>query len=132
MKALIGPFLQNVIKANKVGNPIVKDGVASNFSTGNNFTFPQPLNFNGQTWEIVFKVKTSSSTTTIGQNIIGNYGNTYQNVPELGLHDTGKWGILIPKDGTSTYLISSTEGTYSVQPNTVYWLKFYYHFHVSL
>lgn len=114
----------NIPNANTVGSPTVNNGVASGFSDGNNFTFSEPLNFNNQEWEMVFKVTTGSNTQT-QSSITGNYGNAYQNSPEITVINN-KFRMGIPKDGSTTLLVDNILGSYTVLANTTYWIKLYW------
>lgn len=116
--------LTTIINAIKTGSPTINNGTASGFSDNNYFTLPKPMQASLSNWEIVFKIITGNSVTT-GQNITGNYGQTYQNAPEIGITSSSNFALYIPKDGTTNYVYpqSSGVGTYTVLANTAYWVK---------
>lgn len=106
--------------ADIVGNPTISDGVVSGFSASSYFCLPSPFRPSNNEWEIVVDVVTSNDVST-SQCIIGNYGQTYQNSPQINI-ESGLFKIWIPKDGSTTSLFNKS-GSYAVKPNTRYQLK---------
>ena len=98
----------------------IDKGVASGFSASNYLTLPEAFKPENNTWEMCFKFTTGSDVST-SQDVMGNYGNTYQNAPEINVYK-GLFTLIIPKDGSSTKLVEKV-GTYSVLANTSYFVK---------
>ena len=112
---------RNVLQVSEVGSLAkVNKGVAGAFSASNYLTLPEVFRPENNIWEICFKVTTGSDVST-SQSIMGNYGNSYQNAPEINLYN-GLFILHIPKDGSNTKLVEQS-GTYQVLANTTYFVK---------
>ena len=107
----------------KVGSPTISDsGIASNFSASNYFQLNNPFNPKSTLWSIFVKVTTGAVNTN--NYILGNFGNTYTNAPQIGVVSTANWKIYLPTTNATTGI--NATGTYTVLANTDYWLKIYY------
>ena len=110
----------DVLNGTIVGSPTVQGTVISGFSSSNYFRLP--LNFNvsaGQSWEMVYKVTTGTDVSTL-QSICGHIsGDTNDPVT---LEVTGGHFRLVCHVTKSTQ-ICAISGTYTVLPNTTYWVK---------
>ena len=106
-----------------VGSPTINNstGIVSGFSTSNYLQLQEPFNPGNNPWEIVFKVTTGSSLSNT-PTIFGNYGASYQNSPQIFItSDTYYFHWIVPYGSGSD--IFEGIGSYTVQPNTTYWLK---------
>ena len=114
---------------NKVGSWI-DDYEASGFSASNYLSFgsiPRPAN---NPWEIVFKITTGTNVTSWqilfsfqkGATSSTRYGTRIFIMP------SGHFAFSVSYNGTAWDVgeLTGTEGTYSVQANTDYWLKLEY------
>lgn len=104
----------------KYGTPnISNSGVVSDFSATNYLQLSVPFNPDSNTWIVLIKVKTGAVDTN--NYVYGNYGNTYQNAPQIGI-SSAKWKMYIPLTNTTV----NATGTYTVLADTDYWLKQYF------
>lgn len=109
----------------RIGNiQVNKDGTASGFSTINCIRLLEAFNPGNNPWEIVFKIKTSGDVTT-NQSIFGNYGASYQNSPQININES-HFSIYIPTNPISSSFLINKTGTYTIMPNTSYWLKLFF------
>ena len=111
---------------NVIGSPTINNDtmVVSNFSTSNYLQLQTPFNPGNDIWEIVFKVKTPETLSTV--EIYGNYGGSFQNSPQVGITSGNVWSMYIPANPIIQGFLASGTGTYVIQPNTFYWVKLYY------
>lgn len=101
-----------------------EEKVVSNFSSSKYIKLKDPFNPGSDTWEIVFKIKTSSDVTT-NQAIFGNYGASFQNSPQITINES-HFSIYIPTNPISSSFLINKIGTYTIMPNTLYWLKLFF------
>lgn len=105
------------------GSPIISDsGIASGFSASNYFQLNKPFNPKSTLWSI--SVKVTTGVVNANNYILGNFGNTYTNAPQIGVASTANWKIYLPT--TNAIGGINATGTYTVLANTDYWLKIYY------
>jgi len=107
------------------GNVICNDNVISGFSASNKFRLPDQFNpGSGNTWEWRMKLRTPGTIPSGNIQFVGGGTNDGSGF-EAGVYD-GKWTWWL---GTTlgTYDIASRQqSTYSVIPNTDYYLKMYF------
>ena len=123
---------RRVLKPNAtvVGGLRIENNVASGFSASNYLSFgsiPRPAN---NPWEIVFKITTGTNVTSWqvlfsfqkGATSDTRYGTRIFILP------SGHFAFSVSYNGTAWDVseLTGTEGTYSVQANTDYWLKLEY------
>ena len=111
--------IYNKPNATKVGYPIVNNGVASGFSAIDYFVMPSAFTFNNS-FEMVWKVNTGNFNDR--SILTGNYGNSYQNVFQIGIRTSLNFGLLASSNGSTTSFLDVT-GTYAVLTNTDYWIR---------
>ena len=104
-----------------VGNPTLDldTGIVSGFSASNYLTMSEPFNPGNNPWEVLCKITTGSSISQ-QEAIFNTY--TDQRGFRLGIAPTPNWELLI-SNGTSWINTSTYYGSYTVLPNTTYWLK---------
>lgn len=110
------PAIANVIK---VGNVIDEDGVLSGFSYTNWIQTPSELPLNGNTWEMIFKIKTPSVLDNPLVIAGERYTNDYQNT--FALNPSGKLILQLSTAHTSYDLV--VRGTAVLNTNTEYYVK---------
>lgn len=112
----------------KVGLLTDTDGVLSGFSTSNFAKFPSDFQPSTNTWEIVFKVTTGNSVS--GQQYIACFNKGLTNTDRYGTRiyvNGGKFHFTVTYNGNAWDIPDETAiGTYSVQTNTTYYIKFQY------
>ena len=118
---------------NKVGSLTDNNGILSGFSTSNYAKFPTNFQPSSNTWEMVWKITTGSnvSSTTAQQICVFSKGTTNDTrYASRILIQGGKFRFTITYNGTAWDIPSADGdpgvGTYSVQTNTTYWLKWEY------
>ena len=99
-------------------------GILSGFNSNNYLQLQNPFNPEENSWEITFKVKTDNNISTY-QDLIGNYGASYQNSPQIAISNSN-FRIMIPTNPISSEKICDVSGSYTVLPNTVYYIKLYF------
>lgn len=107
-----------------VGNRgVMLNGVASGFQTNiriNTVEAFAPVA--GDTWEMMFKLRTGANVTT-QQQFLGCVTAKEKGIEIAVESSKWKWWV---GTGTSYNLASAKTGTYAVQPNTDYWIKVTY------
>jgi len=107
---------------NMVGNVTMNaDGSYSGFSGSNYISFDKSFEVGSNTWEVVAKFTTTDSFP----NLQGIYH--FHN----DLTSNGRYGLIIRMQGSKFNLtlasgyswMLNTTGTYTIQPNTTYWVK---------
>ena len=117
-------------KANIVEEGILtnRNGVLSGFNTTSCAKLPSNFQPNSNTWEMIFKGKTSNDVTT-GQYISAlskDFTTAGRYATRFGVKD-GHFVFSVTYNGTAWDIpIESTIGTYTVQANTDYYVKFEY------
>lgn len=110
---------------NVIGSPIVNTttGVVSGFSTRNAIqlksTFDTTL-----PWELQLKFHTSNATTR--QKLNGCVNSVDYNFPtiEFGRDGIAKFKVCISSNGTSWNISDAGTGTYTILPDTNYWIRY--------
>lgn len=113
----------------KIGSLTDNSGVLSGFSTSNYTKFPANFQPSTSPWEMVFKVRTGSDFTT--QNTLASFqkGSTNETryATRILITPDSKFGISVTYNGTAWDITSGTSGgtgSYTILPNTTYYLKF--------
>lgn len=112
-----------ITNADIVGNvSITTTGIASGFSSRNAIQLKSTLD-TALPWELQLKFNTSNVTTR--QKLNGCVNSVDYNFPtvELGRDGNAKFVIDISSNGSS-WDISDTAGTYTILPNTYYWIRY--------
>lgn len=108
-----------------VGSPTINNGVVSGFSSSNYLILTHTFNPGNNTWKKCFKVKTPSNvylnTVIDGCSTSKDYQHT-----GIGISKTAHWAVYLSSNGTSWNIASSHNGSYIIQPNTVYWVVLEY------
>ena len=106
------------------------NGVVNGFTTDNYFKLPinfQPSTYN---WEIIFKIKTGSNVTTEQYIMSFQAGATNETryATRIAINSSSLFCISVTFNGTAWDIVSDTTGgatgTYIVQPNTEYYVKY--------
>ena len=99
-----------------IGDLTINSGNVSGFSASDYLQFPYEWNFGNYSWELKTQFITSNDVTT-QQNIINSsYGIALAII-------NGKFVLSISSNGTSWDIANSSNGTYTVEAETVYTLK---------
>lgn len=102
-----------------VGSPTINEGVVSGFSASNYLVLPENFDVTGgKTWQMFYKIRTGSDVKSI-QSVTGT--NYYRYDPVAILVESSKFELDICS-ATGTTLFNKA-GTYTVLPNTDYWIK---------
>ena len=104
-----------------VGTPTLSGGFVSNLSGANYLKLPNSFNPGSNPWEMVFKVKPSTSTST-NKQIIGGI-NSDSNGLEFGINKDNKFVLWLGSTNSSYDIANGAVGTYVVQMETTYWVK---------
>lgn len=105
----------------KIGSPTIsQNGILSDITTSNYLRLPNNFNSGNNSWEMLFKIKTSSDITT-EQSWIGSSNKTNCTYPLWRLKD-GYVCLYLSSNGSS-WDISSVAQTFQVSANTWYWVK---------
>ena len=105
-----------------MGGTLDEDGVLSGFTTSNYARITVPFTFGNEPWQMFYKVKTGANVQT-KQFLNSNWNEQNYVGPAEIFMGSGKFGITLSSDGTSTGKIGNDNtGTYTVQPNTTYFL----------
>ena len=104
-----------------VGSPTINNGVVSGFSSTNYLLLPNTFNPASSVWKKYFKIKTPSD---ISKNIaiVGSKDSQDFQHSAAGVSNNAHWTCWLSSNGTSWDIAKGTEGTYVVQPDTVYWV----------
>ena len=104
-----------------VGSPTINNGVVSGFSSTNYLLLPNTFNPASSVWKKYFKIKTPSD---ISKNIaiVGSKESQDFQHSAAGISNNAHWTCWLSSNGTSWDIAKGTEGTYVVQPDTVYWV----------
>lgn len=132
-KAVLGKLTKHTISLDLAkeanfsiyGNLPINNGVASSFSASNYIIVPRQFNVQGKTWELGFKIRTGSNVTTI-QCLCGS-GSSASNADPVSIAiGNSKFRIDELCASTTTTIISNSgvTGSYTVLPNTDYWVRF--------
>lgn len=113
------------VDANEVGTwGTILNGVASGFQNTTNIeTVESFAPVAGDTWEMMFKLKTGSNVTDTQQFLGGVTTSAGSGLEICVASSKWKWWV---GTGTSYNLANGVSGTYVVLPNTVYWVKVTY------
>lgn len=111
----------------KVGSLTVDEdtGLVSGFSLRNCIQLNDLINFR-KTWEMNFKIITGSNVTS-RQKLNGATDNVDFNFPTVEFSRSGSpqlFMLCISSNGSSWNIADSVVGTYQIQANTTYWIKF--------
>lgn len=111
----------------KVGDVVVDDNtkIASGFSTRNAIKISKFIDFSNS-WEMNFKITTGSDVTT-RQKLNGCLDNADFLFPTIELSRSGysqRFMLCISSTGSSWDITSDAVGTYQIQPNKTYWVRF--------
>lgn len=102
---------------------IMLNGVASGFQTNTSINTVEAFApAAGDTWEMMFKLRTGANVTT-QQQFLGCVTAKEKGIEIAVESSKWKWWV---GTGTSYNLASAKTGTYAVQPNTDYWIKVTY------
>lgn len=105
----------------KIGSPTIsQNGILSDITTSNYLRLPNNFNSGNNSWEMLFKIKTSSDITT-EQSWIGSSNKTNFTYPLWRLRD--EYICLYLSSDGSNWDISSKAQTFQVSANTWYWVK---------
>ena len=105
----------------KIGSPTIsQNGILSDITTSNYLRLPNNFNSGNNSWEMLFKIKTSSNITT-EQSWIGSSNKTNFTYPLWRLRD--EYICLYLSSDGSNWDISSKAQTFQVSANTWYWVK---------
>lgn len=105
----------------KIGSPTIsQDGLLSNITKSNYLKLPSNFNSGNNSWEILFKVKTSSDISS-EQNWIGATAGVNWTYPLWRL-ENGNVSLYLSSNGSS-WDICANESIFSIETNTWYWLK---------
>lgn len=98
----------------KTGCPKISNGIVSNCTESSYLSLPSTFNPSSNSWEILFMITTGSDVVTRQMVAIG-----------IGISievRSGKFGMLL-SNAAGAWYISSKYGSYTVLPNTTYYLK---------
>lgn len=110
------------INVTEKGSLKIYNGVVSGFSASNYLEVAPSFDVSSaQSWEMVYKITTSDKITT-GQTICGHTGSSTAD-PIAITTNTSKHFALTVSNSTSSSFINAVSGTYTMLPNTTYWLK---------
>lgn len=118
------------LNVNKVGSLTDNNGVLSGFSTSNYAMFPNNFQPGTNPWEMVFKVTTVNDVTTEQYVCAFQKGSTYETryATRIYIDSSSKFCISVTYNGTAWDIVGDTtggaRGSYTVLPNTTYYLKF--------
>ena len=105
----------------KIGSPTIsQNGILSDITTSNYLRLPNNFNSGNNSWEMLFKIKTSSDITT-EQSWIGSSNKTNFTYPLWRLRN--EYICLYLSSDGSNWDISSKAQTFQVSANTWYWVK---------
>ena len=105
----------------KIGSPTIsQNGILSDITTSNYLRLPNNFNSGNNSWEMLFKIKTSSDITT-EQSWIGSSNKTNFTYPLWRLRN--EYICLYLSSDGSNWNISSKAQTFQVSANTWYWVK---------
>ena len=108
-----------------VGTPTIDNKIksVSDFSTRNAITLPEIFAPESNSWELCLKFTTGSDITT-RQKLNGSADSVDFNFPTVEItQSTCLFAVCLSSNGSS-WDIASTNGTYQIQANTTYWIKF--------
>lgn len=108
------------VSAIRGGLTVSTTGVASNFSSSNHVISNQ-FNPESNTWEMQFKITTGEEVSSIQQFLGGNISNN--SGVEGGISVNSKFIYWLGTDTSGYSIAGGIEGTYTVLPNTTYWVK---------
>ena len=112
----------------KVGSLTDNNGVLSGFSTSNYAKFPSNFQPGSNSWEMVLKVTTGTELTSTQYIVAISKGFT--NETRYGTRisfQNSHFAITVSYNGTDWDIpAENATGTYTVQPNTDYYVKFQY------
>ncbi len=104
-----------------IGSPTIsQNGILSDITTSNYLRLPNNFNSGNNSWEMLFKIKTSSDITT-EQSWIGSSNKTNFTYPLWRLRN--EYICLYLSSDGSNWDISSKAQTFQVSANTWYWVK---------
>jgi len=106
-------FLSGPVTYEKVGNPVIKDGVVSGFSSSDYLSLPAIPNNN---IEMVFNFKTPSSSSSVQQTIFFSYYNSNSETLGIRIMENGKIMLNVGVYGSVTY-------DTALALDTDYWMK---------
>ena len=110
------------INVTEKGSLKIYNGLVSGFSSSNYLEVTPSFNVSSaQNWEVVYKIITSDKITT-GQSVCGHTGSSTAD-PIAITTNTSKHFALTVSSSTSSTFINAVSGTYTMLPNTAYWLK---------
>lgn len=110
------------INVTEKGSLKIYNGLVSGFSSSNYLEVTPSFNVSSaQNWEMVYKIITSDKITT-GQTVCGHTGSSTAD-PIAITTNTSKHFALTVSSSTSSSFINAVSGTYTMLPNTAYWLK---------
>lgn len=104
---------------NIAGSLSFTNGVLSGFSASNYATLPAAFNPGSEPWEMVWNATTGASTNV--DTRICSINNVYG--VHFGIQNDSHWKIWLSTSGTSWDLANGQPGTYTLLPNTTYWVK---------
>lgn len=113
-----------VANAKQLGSLTNNSGVYSGFSSSNRLILNPTLNVGANTWEIRIKCTTGADVATTNQVLINGWydsGDTKFSCLTL-FTGASNFRLNLSSNASSTD-IGSVAGTYTVLPNTTYWLK---------
>ena len=110
------------INVTEKGSLKIYKGLVSGFSSSNYLEVTPSFNVSSaKNWEMVYKITTGSNVTT-GQTICGHTGSSNYDPVAITTNTSKHFALTLASSSSSNFL-NAVSGTYTMLPNTTYWLK---------